>query len=106
MTSGQLLDHKNIILKKGIPASVLLEQPIANLDACRFKIQYTSPKPLHVRFTFFDEEEEKSIYLALDAKDEHPFKLYPIAADLKKKFTRFELYSDLALNINLSVEIE
>jgi hypothetical protein len=105
MTPIQLLEHKNIILKKGIPVSVILDQPIKNLDACRFKIEYTSPKPLHIRFIFFDEEEEKSIYLALDVKNELPFKLYTVAADLRKTFTRFEVYSDLSITIRLSIEV-
>jgi hypothetical protein len=106
MSSIQLLEHKNITLKKGIPISVMLNQPIKNLDAYRFKIQYTSPKPLHIRFTFFDEEDEKSIYLALDVKDEVPFKLYTVAADLRKTFTRFEIHCDLNITIQLSIGIE
>jgi hypothetical protein len=104
MTPIQLLEYKNIILKKGIPVSVILDQPIKNLDACRFKIQYTSPKPLHIRFTFFDEDEEKSIYLALDVKDDRPFKLYTVAADLRKTFTRFEIHCDLNITLQLCIE--
>jgi hypothetical protein len=105
MISIQLLENKSIILKKGIPVSVILDQPIKNLDACRFKIEYTSPKPLHIRFIFFDEEEEKSVYLALDVKNGLPFKLYTVAADLRKKFSRFEVHSDLNLTIQLSIEV-
>jgi hypothetical protein len=104
MTPKQLLEDKNIILKKGIPVCVILDQPIKNLDACRFKMQYTSPKPLHIRFTFFDEDEEKSVYLALDVKNDLPFKLYTVAADLRKTFTRFEILCDLSITIQLSIE--
>lgn len=106
MTSKQLLEQKDIVLKKGIPVCVILDQPIKNLDACRFKIRYTSPKPLHIRFTFFDEDEEKSVYLALDVKTELPFKLYTVAADLRKTFTRFEILSDLSIALQLGIEID
>jgi hypothetical protein len=106
MTPIQLLERKNVILKKGIPVNVEVDHPIRNLDACRFKIRYSSVKPLHIRFTFFDEEEGQSIYLALDVKDDIPFKLYTVAADYRKTFTRFEIHCDLSITIELSIEAE
>jgi hypothetical protein len=104
MNSQQLLEHKYIVLKKAVSKLVILNRAIKDLGSCKFKILHSANQPLNLRFTFIDDSDEKSIYLALDVKDGAAFELYTIAADHYKTFEKFEIYADLDVLIHLNIE--
>lgn len=104
MNSQQLLEHKYIVLKKAVSKLVVLNRAIKDLGACKFKILHSATQTLNLRFTFIDESDEKSVYLALDVKDGVAFELYTISADFYKKFVRFELHADVDVLLHLNIE--
>lgn len=104
MNPQPLLEHKYIVLKKAVSKLVILNRAIKDLDTCKFKILHSANQTLNLRFTFIDDSDEKSVYLALDVKDGVAFELYTIAADHYKSFTKFELYADVDVLIHLNIE--
>jgi hypothetical protein len=104
MNAQQLLEQKYIVLKKAVSKLVILNRAIKDLGECKFKILHSSNQPLNLRFTFIDDSDEKSIYLALDVKDGVAFELYTIAADFYKTFEKFEIYADVDVLIHLNIE--
>jgi hypothetical protein len=104
MNSQQLLEHKYIVLKKAVSKLVILNRAIKDLGSCRFKILHSATQTLNLRFTFIDDTDEKSVYLALDVKDGVAFELYTVSADLYKTFDKFEIYADVDVLIHLNIE--
>ena len=60
--------------------------------------------PLHLRFTFFDEENVSSVYHVLDILDGVFFDLYAVASDSDKIFTKVEVYCDVNVLIHLRID--
>ena len=98
------LEHTYLVLKKSVPQTLILSKPIQNLDRCRFKVFHSLMLPLHLRFTFFDEENTSSVYHVLDILDGVFFDLYAVASDSDKVFTKVEIYCDVNVLIHLRID--
>lgn len=105
MEKAATLEPIPVILKKSTPHEIVLTHSIKCLDNYKFKITHSVSKPLTFRFTFYDEEyDNKSVYVALDIKSGDTFEFYSVSTDLRKKFSRFEIYCDLNVQLGLTIE--
>jgi len=100
------IEQVPVILKKSTPQKVDLLHPIQYLDNYKFKITHSVSSPLTFRFTFYDEADNKSIYIALDIKSGETFEFYSVATDQLKTFTRLEIYCDVNVHLGLSIELK
>lgn len=98
------LERTYLVLKKSVPNLINLTLPINHLENCRFKVFHSFPLPLHLRFTFFDEQDQPSVYQILDILDGVPFDLFVVSSDENKAFSRVELYSDVNALIHLRID--
>ncbi len=103
MKTPAILETIPVILKKSTPKKVVLSQPIHYLDNYTFKIIHSISGPLTFRFTFYDESDHKSIYIALDIKSGETFEFYSVATDRSKTFTHLEIYCDVPVQLGLSI---
>jgi hypothetical protein len=106
MKTSATTEQIPIILKKSTPQRIVLPQPIQYLDNYKFKIVHSVSTPLTFRFTFFDESDSKSIYIALDIKSGETFEFYSVVKDRMKTFTQLELYCDVNVHLGLSIELQ
>lgn len=106
MKNATLLQQIPAILKKSTPYKITLENSIKCLDNYKFKIVHSNSTPLTFRFTFYDEYDNKSIYIALDIKSGDTFEFYPTATDSLKKFVSFDIHCDLNTHLGLSIELK
>lgn len=107
MKNVPTLEQIPVILKKSTPHEIVLTHSIKCLDNYKFKIVHSVSKPLTFRFTFYDEESDnKSIYIALDIKSGDTFEFYSVSTDLRRKFSRFEIYCDLNVQMGLTIELK
>jgi hypothetical protein len=106
MKTPATLEQIPIILKKSTPQKVALSYPINYLDNYKFKIVHSVSSPLTFRFTFYDEAESKSVYIALDIKSGETFEFYSVATDRMKTFTQLEIYCDVNVQLGLSIELQ
>lgn len=95
-----------VILKKSTPQKIILSHPIHHLDNYKFKITHSASVPLTFRFTFYDEADHKSVYIALDIKSGETFEFYSVATDRMKTFTQLEMYCDKSVQLGLSIELQ
>ena len=98
------LERTYLVLKKSVPNLIHLTLPIDHLEKCRFKVFHSFPLPLHLRFTFFDEHNQPSVYQVLDILDGVPFDLFVVSSDEHKTFAKVELYSDVNALIHLRID--
>lgn len=98
------LERTYLVLKKSVPNLINLTFPIYHLENCRFKVFHSFPLPLHLRFTFFDEQDQPSVYQVLDILDGVPFDLFVVLSDENKTFSKVELYSDVNALIHLRID--
>lgn len=103
MKTPATVEQIPIILKKSTPKKVVLSHPIHCLDNYTFKITHSVSAPLTFRFTFYDESDNKSIYIALDIKSGETFEFYSVATDRMKTFTQLEIYCDVQVQLGLSI---
>lgn len=103
MKTPATVEQIPIILKKSTPLKVVLSHPINYLDNYTFKIIHSVSSPLTFRFTFYDEADHKSIYIALDIRSGETFEFYSVATDRMKTFTQLEIYCDLPVQLGLSI---
>ena len=96
--------HSYVILKKGIPKLFHFGTPIKELEKCRFKIAHSSPNQLNLRFTFFDKDDQPSVYKIQDIRDNALFKVVAVSADQHKTFPSLEIYSDKDVLFHLIIE--
>ncbi len=106
MKTAATIDQIPIILKKSTPQKVDIHQPFECLDNYKFKIVHSVLTPLTFRFTFYDEYDNKSIYIALDIKSGEPFEFYSVASDRMKTFTKLEIYCDVSVHLGLTIEVK
>ncbi|HET8962719.1 MAG TPA: hypothetical protein VFM99_02390, partial [Chitinophagales bacterium] len=95
-----------VLLKKSTSQKVTLPNPVECLDDYTFKIIHNAPKPLTFRFTFYDEFENKSIYIALDIKSGDVFSFYSVTTDRMKTFTGLEIYCDSTVQLAITIELK
>jgi hypothetical protein len=105
MKNPATLEQIPVILKKSTPQRIALSHPIRCLDNYKFRIVHSVSAPLTFRFTFYDESDHKSIYIALDIKSGETFGFYSVATDRSKTFTHMELYCDVSVQLGLSIEL-
>ena len=95
-----------VILKKSTAYEIMLTHSITGLDNYKFKIVHSVSAPLTFRFTFYDEADNKSIYIALDIKSGDTFDFYSVSTDSQKKFSRLEIYCDVSVHLGLTIELK
>lgn len=97
------LERLDVTLKKAVPVMLNLSNPVYHLDNYRFKVFHSFSKPLHLRFTFFDEQDQPSVYHVLDIFDGVLFDIYAVTSDTNKIFEKLEIHSEV--DVLLKVEL-